>query len=183
MALKKTKTKAPALNVPQTDAAADGVLAMAGDVARALGKIETDMKAELAAVKAKYEALAEPFKTSQKTFTKQLSAFAEAHRDRLTDKNKTKTVKFPAGRFGWRTRPPSVAIKRGTDPDTIITLLQKFGMRRFIRLKYELNKDRMLDEPDAINDAKIEGLSIVSGVEDFYVEPFGADLAEVRDGG
>jgi len=67
----------------------------------------------------------------------------------------------------FRQRPPSVAV-RGVD--SVIEALKQFGLARFIRVKEELNKDAILNEPAAV--AGVAGLSIKSGVEDFVIQPF-----------
>lgn len=59
---------------------------------------------------------------------------------------------------------------------TVLDTLLRMGLGRFVRVKNEPNKEAMLNEPEA---ARIAGISIVTGVEDFIVTPFEA-VAEVQ---
>ena len=49
-------------------------------------------------------------------------------------------------------------------------------MRRFLRPKYELNKDAMLADKDGAE--LLDGVTIKSAGEKFYVAPFGAEIVE-----
>ena len=72
-----------------------------------------------------------------------------------------------------RMRPPSVRV---TGSEAVLDALRRMGLRRFIREREEVNKDAILNEPDAVAD--VPGISISQG-EDFVVVPFEAELAEV----
>lgn len=173
----KTKTKAPALAVPQNDDEADFLLRVYGEDQRALAGLETAMNAELARVKAKFETDAEPFKQALSLTFDKLRAWAEANRSRLTQGGKTKTVEMPAGKVNWRIRPPAVKFRKGIEIAEIVAAILKARLRRkFLRMKLEVNRDAMLEHPDDAK--KIDGVKIVSGIEDFYVEPIGLELAE-----
>ena len=73
----------------------------------------------------------------------------------------------------WRLRPPSVAV-RGVE--AVLDQLRRLGLKRFIRQKEEVNKEAILNEPEAVS--HVPGISISQG-EDFVVTPFEAELAEV----
>ena len=68
------------------------------------------MNDELAAVKERYEATADPLRKQIDALTEGLHTWCEANRDTLTQHGKTKTAALPAGEVAWRTRPPSVRI-------------------------------------------------------------------------
>ena len=174
----KAKTKAPALDVPQTDEHADFLLECYGDAMRELALIQADMSAELAAVKAKHEASAKPFQDDLNSLFERLQAWGEAHRKRLTEDETTKTVKLPAGEIGWRMRPPSVSIRKGLKLDDVVARIKQLGLRKFLRVKVELNKDAMLEEPKRAN--TIDGVAVGSKGEEFFVAPFGAEIAEPK---
>ena len=59
--------------------------------------------------------------------------------------------------------------------DKVLENLRRLGLARFIREKEEPNKEAMLADPAAV--AGIAGISIVTGVEDFIVEPFEVEVA------
>ena len=189
---KTRKTKAPAIDVPQSDEAADAILRAYGQQRRALERIETRLKEQTAALKEQAEADAKPIEDALKTMFGQLQAYAAAHRDRLTDKGKSKTVAMPAGQLGWRSRPPSVRWSKGVKAEDVLDGVRALAKRLFarnnpedqkrgvavqgfIRTKHEPNKEAMLASPELA--MLIDGVEIGSAGEEFYVEPVGLELA------
>jgi phage host-nuclease inhibitor protein Gam len=172
------KTKMSAINVPQTDAAANALLAEYGETYNTLAKMQADCDDALAKVKGAYETQALPHQEKLKTIFLQLTAWGAAHRDRLTENGKSKTIQLPAGQVGWRLRPPSVKWVKGLKIEDVVAAIKNAGMRRFLRIKEEPNKERMLEEPEAAK--LIKGVVIGSAGEDFFVAPFGAELSEPK---
>lgn len=175
MATKSTKLKAKAqVYAPQTqnDCAAD--IKKLGDLQRDRARLVADMNDEIAKITKRYqpniEALAEHITTLQEG----VQTYCEARRDELTHGNKVKTANLVTGEVSWRIRPPSIAI-RGAD--AVLETLERMGLQRFIRTKQEPNKEAMLNEPDAVRG--IAGISVVTGVEDFVITPFEAEVAGV----
>ena len=173
--VKKTRLKAPAVavNVPQNREMAAEAIAKIGQINRDLARIGANMNDELAAVKARFEAMADPLRLQSEALTQGVQTWAEANRDSLTQHGKVKTADLTTGKIMWRMRPPSVRI---TGADAVLDALRRMGLRRFIREKEEVNKEAIQNEPDAVAD--VPGISISQG-EDFVVEPFEAELAEV----
>ncbi len=172
------KTKAPALKVPQTLEAADALLADAREHMNRLSEIGASLARETAATKAAHEAAAAEHKGALKMIQKQLQAFAEARRDELTGGGKTKTIQRPTGMLSWRTKPPSVSVA-GKVADVVARLMNTRFAGLFLRTKHELDKEAMLKHPA---DAEtVEGISIISGEEEFVILPAGLELAEEAD--
>jgi phage host-nuclease inhibitor protein Gam len=168
MAAKKTRIKQQALiAVPQShdDCAAD--INAIGRLTREITVAQAAMNDEIAAITDRYTAVFTPLQEEVKSLTAGVQSYCEANRDELTLNGKTKTGQFVTGTVQWRQKPPSVAV-RGAE--AVLEALKRFGLTRFIRVKEELNKEAILNEPDAI--AGINGLSIKSGVEDFVIQPF-----------
>ncbi len=174
----KAKTKAPALAVPQTDEEADALLAEYGATERRLGEIALRMNDRLASLKAQYEADAKPLQTLLDSIFERLQAWGGAHRKRLTEGDKVKTVALPAGEVGWRSRPPSVTFQRGLKVEEIVERIRKAGMLRFLRRRIDVNKDAMIEDAESAN--LIDGVTVGSTGEDFFVAPFGANIAEPK---
>lgn len=189
------KAKKPALEVPQSDEEADALLKAYGEEVNKLARIEANMSDAVAIVTAEYEAEAAPIKAAAALKVEQLTAFAAAHRNRLTDKGKTKTATLPAGIMGWRNKPPSVRFAKGLKVEGVVAnirakLKEWRATRRkdelewastgarFLRLKIEVNKDAMLDDEEVAK--KIDGVSVGSAGEEFYIAPNSAELAELR---
>lgn len=168
MAAKKTRVKQQAMiAVPQThdDCAAD--INKIGRLHREITVTQAAMNDEIAAVTDRYTAEFTPLQEQIKSLSAGVQSFCETNRDELTMNGKVKTGQFITGTVQWRQKPPSV-VARGVD--AVIEALKQFGLGRFVRVKEELNKEAILNEPAAV--AGIAGLSIKSGVEDFVIQPF-----------
>lgn len=170
---KRVKTAAAAVSVPQSREQAAEQIAKIGQDSRTLARLEADMNDALAEVKRKFEDEAEPIRQRIADNTQGLQTWADANRDTLTQGGKVKTAALTTGQLLWRTRPPSVRI---TGADSVIDALRKLGLGRFVRVKDEVNKEAILNEPAAV--AHVPGIAISQG-EDFVVEPFEASLVDV----
>jgi len=170
---KKTRIKstAVAVTVPQSREQAAEAIRQIGESQRELARLTADMNDELSRVKARWEEAAEPHKAKVEALTQGVQVWAEANRDALTQGGKTKTAALTTGEILWRMRPPSVRV---TGAEAVLDVLRRLGLTRFIRSKDEINKDAILNEPEAV--AHVAGISISQG-EDFVVAPFEAELA------
>lgn len=176
MASKKTRIKAPAIEVPvpQNRDEVARMIALIGEHQREREIISTAMNDELAKLKEAFEAQAKPHADQITALSKGVHTWCEANRAVLTQDGKVKFSKFATGEVKWRMRPKSIAL-RGID--SILELLKARGLERFIRKKEEVDKDAMLRETDVA--AGIPGVS-VSQKEDFVVVPFETNLEEVQ---
>lgn len=174
MAKKPTrhKTAAAPVPVPQSRDQATAHIREIGERQRELQRLTAAMNDELAAVKERWETAAQPHQQRIDCLTQGLQMWSEANRETLTQGGKTKTAAFPSGEIAWRLRPPSVRI---TGQEAVLDLLRRLGLNRFIREKPEVNKEAILNEPEAVAD--VPGISISQG-EDFVVTPFEAELAQ-----
>lgn len=156
--------------VPQTidDCAAD--IRRIGDLQRQALRAKSEMDDAIAEITERYQPVLERIKDDISPLQVGVQTWCEAHRDDLTKGGKVKTAQFVTGEVQWRQRPPSVSV-RGVD--AVIEALKQFGLARFVRTKEELNKEAILNEPEAVSG--IAGLSIKSGVEDFVIAPFEAE--------
>lgn len=172
---KKPRLKSPAVAVavPQSREMAADAIAEIGRINRNLTRLEADMNDELALVKARHEKNAEPERLQLQALTQGVQTWAEANRAELTQGGKVKTAALTTGEVLWRNRPASVRV---TGADSVIAELRRLRLRRFIRVKLEVNKEAILNEPDAVKD--VAGISISKG-EDFVVVPFESELEVV----
>lgn len=168
----RIKTPAAAVAVPQTRDQAAQAIAEIGALNRDLARITADMNDALAGIKDRYEQDAEPKRLRIAALTEGVQTWAEANRDSLTQGGKVKTAALTSGEILWRLRPASVRV---TGADAVLDLLRRMGLGRFIRSKDEVNKEAILNEPEAV--AAVPGIAIVQG-EDFVVVPFETELAE-----
>jgi phage host-nuclease inhibitor protein Gam len=160
--------------VPHSDDEANEYVFVIGERQRELQRIEELMNGELAAVKARYEAAAMIPREGLADVARALQAWAEANRAKLTKDGRTKTHRLGAGEVSWRARPPRVTL-RGVKE--VLAALKKLRLKKFIRIKEEIDKEAMLREPDLAR--KVRGVTVASDGEDFVIKPFSTELEEV----
>lgn len=100
----------------------------------------------------------------------QLFAYAVENRASLTRDETVKTVEVPGGKFGFRSKHPSVVV---TDEETVIALLKAQKLDSFVRTREEVNREVVLNFPDQVEG--VEGIQIRGG-ENFFVKPDLPDL-------
>ena len=158
--------------VPQNREQAADLIAQVGQHQRERARIEAAMNDELAEIRQRYEAEAQPHADAIRAISQGVQVWAEANRETLT-RGKTKTVRLASGELNWRTRPPRVVV-RGVE--AVLDAFRQLSLTRFIRIKEEVNKEAVLADPAAV--AAIKGVSINQG-EDFVIKPFETELEEV----
>jgi len=151
--------------VPKSLDEAARFLAQIGEEQRATDKIRSGLNAKVDELKAKAMVEDEPHQEKISQLVEGLFAFAEAHRDELTDGGKRKTVEVPTGTFGWRMTPPAVSLR---NVKSILESLRALKLKRFIRTKEEVDKEAMLKDPETAKTVK--GVSI-SQHEEFVAKP------------
>lgn len=168
MATAKTRLKSQAqIYVPQSrdDAAAD--IRKIGDLQRQMSRATTEMNDAIAEITAKFQPHLDAVGKQINTLQDGVQGYCEAHRQELTNDGKVKTANLITGEVQWRQRPPSVRLSKS---EVVLETLARLGLSRFIRTKEEVNKDAILDEPDAVRG--VAGITVVTGVEDFVITPF-----------
>lgn len=164
----KSKTLAA---VPQSKNDCAESIRVIGDLQREFERLRAEMNDAIAAIT--HDAQPELAALSERVIGLQtgVQAWCEAHRVDLCGENDKlgKTANLVTGEVAWRQRPPSVIV-RGAE--TVTETLLRMGLGRFVRVKNEINKEAMLNEPDAVRG--IAGITIVTGTEDFIVTPFEA---------
>lgn len=166
---KTTRLKQPAVahSIPNNNDECAAYINQVGLLSRQISVIETQMNDEIAHITDSYTGRFTPLQEQVKTLQQGIQLYCEANRDDLTHEGKVKTATFLTGTVQWRQRPPSVGV-RGID--SVLEALKNFGLHRFIRVKEEINKDAILNEPTAV--AGVAGITISTGREDFVITPF-----------
>lgn len=170
MASKKMKAPAVTVPVPQSRADCAAQIKELGDTQRQFERERARMNDEIAKITAKYQPTLEALYACCQSMARGIQTWCEANRATLCE-NGGKTANLVTGEVSWRQRPPSVRI---AGADSVIETLRRMQLERFVRTKDEVNKDAILNEPDAVRG--IAGISIVTGVEDFAVVPFAVDV-------
>lgn len=171
----KQRIKQAAIEAAQDKGEVTAHIRRIGDLAREVKRLETEAGDKKAAIEEEYASLAAPLKAEIEGLTAGVSAYCEAHKDELTENGKTKTVDFTTGLVKWRIRPPSVKV---TGVAAVLAWMkEKTAFAEFIRTKEEIDKDAILNQKERFADGQVPGLKIVSGLEDFVIEPTEQELA------
>lgn len=176
MGRRKTKTPAPNLPVPQSDVEAAAAVARIGELNRALARIKSDADDRIAEITRQAKEASVPLSETNAAAVEGLRIYCEANRARLTQNGKTKSVKFGTGTVSWRVRPRAVRVPRAREAlEGVIDRLKGLGLSRFLRVKEEIDKEAMRKEPEVA--ASVQGVSIGSAGEEFFVEPLEMEAA------
>ncbi|NTZ82384.1 host-nuclease inhibitor protein Gam [Burkholderia metallica] len=166
--VKKQRIKAAAQTwAAQSESDVASTIRAIGDASREVVRLQAAMNDEIAGITQRYQEQIAPHQERLLSLQAGVQTWCEANRERLTDAGKVKSYNFVTGQIQWRQRPPSCTV-RGVD--AVLELLRERGMYGFIRTKEEINKEAILNEPEKIKG--VPGISIVTGVEDFVIEPF-----------
>lgn len=134
-------------------------------------------------------------KDEAKALAQDVQAYAEVHRRELTDNDKVKTARFATGDIGWRNDPPSVSVPRDQAAQTaIIDALQAIDPALVRRLRV-IDKEAILAVHSEFTTTPesslrsivlgeklgkieaIDGLTIKTEVEKFFIKPRNLDAA------
>ena len=165
MATPRIKTKAAVYASQSRDDVAAEIRAI-GDLTRSMARTQADMNDAIAEITARFQPQIDAMKERIASLQEGVQIWCEANRHELTREGRVKTHQFVTGEVQWRQRPPSVSV-RGTD--TVIDTLQRLGLCRFLRTKTEINKEAILNEPEAVRG--VAGITLQVGVEDFVITP------------
>lgn len=160
----KTAAREPS---PQTRDETAATIRRIGDLAREQARTQSELNDAIAHLTERYQPRLDTLAEQIRALQAGVQTWCEAHRDDLTDGGRSKTANLITGEVSWRVRPPSCRI---TGAPAVIETLFRLGLGRFVRVKNEINKEAILNEPEAV--AGVAGISIASGIEDFVITPF-----------
>lgn len=163
----RLKAKAASHPVPNTKGEAAADIRQIGDLTREHARVAAELNDQIAALTERYQPRLEELKNQLSALQAGVQTWCEANRAELTGDGRVKTANLLTGEVQWRQRPPSVRV---TGAESVIAALKAFGLGRFVRVKEEINKEAILNEPEAV--AGVAGISLSTGVEDFVITPF-----------
>jgi phage host-nuclease inhibitor protein Gam len=158
--------------VPNKEQAVEAI-AEIGRRQRERERIQTAMNDELAKVRQRYEEQADPHSVEIRRLSSAVKVWCDEHRIELTSDGASKSAHLASGDVHWRKTPAKVVIR---NEDVVLATLRRLGLTQFIRVKEEVNRKALLDEPEAAKG--IKGIS-VSQKEEFAIEPFETHLEEI----
>lgn len=173
--MKKSKTKTQAVIGCQSRDQAVEAIKRIGDLSREKERIAAAMNDQVAQLQKQADEQVAPLTAEIEQLEEAVKVWATAHHDALTDGGKVKFADLTTGIIRWRNNPPKCSI---TGVDAVLALLENNPIfERFIRVKKEVNKDAVLNEPEFFATHPVAGLKIVQGKEFFVIEPHNQELA------
>ncbi len=204
MAKAKTKAAGTNLPVPQSDAEAEMMIAQLGALQRDQAALQAKHDGVVAELEAAHAVAVRGFQDRQMAMIEGLAIWASAHRERLTNGGRTKTVQLATGSILWRDgrfsvkhrglkaddvvqavsdriveleRAADAARKGGQRAEAAALIGDIAGLECFLRTKIELDKAAMLADRERAE--TISGVTVPRGPEEFAVEPLAAQIREV----
>ena len=147
---------------------AQSAIKQLGDLQREHARITSELNDSIARITEAEAPRLDALRQRMDTLQAGVQTWCEANREQLCGKGKT--ANLITGEVAWRIRPPSVRV---TGEESVIDLLKRMALGRFVRTREQVNKEAILNEPEAI--AGVPGIKVVSGVEDFVITPFELD--------
>ena len=165
---KKLKTQAAAMAAQSKDDVVAHIKEI-GDLSRERDRLAATMNDGIAVLQEEYANAAAPINERIEALQNGVQLWCEANRQAITDGGKVKFADFVTGTVKWRINPPKVSV---SGMDAVLALLEaNADLARFVRVKKEVNKDAILNEPGLFADGAVPGIRLVMGKEFFVIEP------------
>lgn len=168
--------KRTAVPAPQNKEELNEYIRQLGELQRQQDELNTALARKVDEATAEATKLLQPLVDRAQAVFDGIVAYTSAHRDELTEGDKIKTVKLPAGECNWRWSPWAVVLKKKVEE--ILAAMKALNLERFIRPKEELDKEKMLKEPAVVE--QIAGVEITRK-EIFTVKPATVQAEITRD--
>jgi phage host-nuclease inhibitor protein Gam len=139
---------------------ADAILREMCGIEAQIEAVDNDADEQIAKIKKAAAEEGKPLRDRYKSCVKAMEAYARYFRGELFKDRKS--LERPFGAFGFRKAPDSVSVSKET-----ADLLQKFGLKKYVRTKIEPDKEAML----SLDDDTLEKVGAARRQkEDFFVE-------------
>ncbi len=141
-------------------------------------KLATEANERILSIQTKLAEEIEPIEVEIKKVSLSIKKFSDENKEKLFSKD-SKTAKLETGEICYRAGKPSVETK--SSPKLIENILKKNSLTEkkekfvkllsgvFIRVKFELNKDAILENPTTAE--KVTGVKVDTGEDRFYITP------------
>lgn len=164
----------PPLTIPRNMEEVESYLAEIQSRRREVEAEEARVEKEIQRLKAEGVALVTQKTSEIQQLFDGIAAYAQAHREEITNKGRRKSVKLPAGQIGWRNSKRTEV----DDEGAAIEAALKLGLVDLLRVKHELKRKELATDPATAS--QLPGVRIVEG-EVFFVKPDEVDLTLTVD--
>ena len=141
-------------------------ISLLGEVRRDLSITKAELDDKIARLQRFYAPTIEEIQKNEQELVNQITTYCNNHFETLF-KGNLKTAKLITGEISRRVKPTSIVVN---DLDAALAKLKELGLREFIRVKEEINKNALLDSPEIIDE--IEGLELQKGLENLIIKPY-----------
>ena len=172
------KIKTQAVVSAQSEAEVVSKIREIGDLERECKRLETEMNDQIAALQEAYKLQVAQLYEGIYERSESVHLWCEANRAKLTDNNRVKFANLATGVVKWRVNPPSVTIS-GKD-DVIERLQSDPNLKRFVREKYEINRELILQYAELFDENQFKGIKIKKGEEFFVIEPNHQEISGLK---
>lgn len=136
-----TRVKKKLVPVP-SDNDVQGKMLDYAKASSSLKKVEAEMELKIQQLRDKFKARIDTLRKEKEEASESLQAYAVHNRETLFSKRKSRDLVH--GMIGFRTGTPKVVKSRAKTWDRILELLKKHNMASFIRMKEEVDKEKII---------------------------------------
>jgi phage host-nuclease inhibitor protein Gam len=142
-------------------------------------RIEHAYKVKIAKLEKEKKEKLSVFETRHKEFVGKIHDLMQIRRKEV-EKTGAKSVALVTGQVGWRIAAPRVEIVEGYDEKEVRERLLRQD-KKYLRIKTELNRERILADFHANTLRKHRGIRVRHGLEEFFISlsPRGKEKAKV----
>ena len=149
----------------------DGIILKIADCEQEVTKAEAAMNEKIQSIRDDYERKTNVTRAMKDGLTAELERFAKANKDAF---EKTRSKNMIHGAFGFRSTPPKTALlNRKYRWDTVLELLKKLGLVKYVRVKEDVDKEAVLASYAAkeIDDQKLAAVGLkIDQDEKFFID-------------
>lgn len=149
-----------------TEQDADSLLAELARLDAKITELEGRRAAALERIRTTYEAKLKPLHEAAADITAKLRRWAK----RAAPAWDGRSIRLPHGELGWRLHPPAVEPLRGHTWEEVVDLLREAGESRFLRVRYEANREALIDAGQRGEDLSPYMVRLIQR-ESFYAAP------------
>lgn len=160
--------------IPASLAEVDNTISQMSALRRQVDAIKAEHNERVEELRAEALAKTKALQEQEFELLESLYLFAQANRSLVTNDGQRKSMRTPAGQFGWRMSPWSVTVRSA---ERALAFLKERSLVQFIRTKEEVDKRELLKEPDLAQ--TIPGVSVTQR-EEFFVKPLELEVEFVR---
>ena len=159
----------------------DGTILKIADCEQELAKAEAEMNEKIQVVRDEYERKTNVTRAMRDGLKSEVERFCIVNKDAF---EKSRSKNFIHGIVGFRSTPPKTALlNRKYKWETVLELLKKLNLVKYVRTKEEIDKDAILASyaSKEIDDQKLAAVGLkIDQDEKFFIDIKWEEIAEAK---